>query len=154
MSKLRDTYVALFSLSAALHAASACAPEEAYLTLQVNYPDDAQGKFGRIQLRRNSGPELSDGPFAITSEASRSIAIHAQGSELDAELELALLLCRDREPSSCDEFSIMQLTGAFRAGHTTALCFEFASLQRGRWPLPLDLSDALREAGLSLCHAP
>jgi len=139
-----------------LLAASACAPpEEAYLTLQVSYAQEAQGKFGLIELRRNSGPPLTDGPFAITADAlQRRIAIHAEGShELEAELELTLSVCDDAEGSQCPELTTLELENVFQVEHTTELCFDFASLAPGDWPDKVDVAAGSFPAGFVGCSA-
>lgn len=141
--------------SLVLLTASACAKEEAYLTLQVSYSEEAHGKFGQIVLRRNSASAITDDPFAITSESSqRRIAVHAEGSELDATLELRLQVCDDEQGSSCSKVSILELEHVFEAGRTRALCVEFADLAPGRWPDTVDLAGESWPEGLAECDPP
>lgn len=132
--------------------AFACAPDEGYLIVGVDYPPEAYGKLGRIVVRRNSGPPISDGPFAIAEEsASRRISVHAEGHELDAELELHVALCDGQDQVTCTESSTLDLHNAFDAEHTRSLCIDFASLKRGRWPEAVDLASGSLPEGLTRC---
>jgi hypothetical protein len=138
-----------------LVALSACASEEAYLTLQVRYADDAQGKFGVIKLQHINGSELEDGPFQLTADRpQRRIAVHAEGDEIEAELELELQLCEDDdEDGPCPEVRVLSLEHVFEAGHTTELCFEFASMAPGQWPDKIDVAAGTFPVGMSDCSA-
>jgi hypothetical protein len=114
-------------------ALAACARDEAYLVLDVTYPEAASGMFGRIKVKRNSGPWLADEPFSLEDlERRRRLAIHAEGDEIDATLEVQLQTCDQLAATSCLTIWTLEVAHAFERDKTTHLCVTLADEPQDR----------------------
>lgn len=117
-------------------AAAACAQDEAYLVLEVTYPEAAEGMFGSIKVRRNSGRALEDGPVAISGpERRRRIAIRADGDKVDADLEIQLRVCADEDGEDCSTGTTLEVSHALDKRKRSSLCVDLETLAEGRLPL-------------------